>query len=463
MFTTTPSRRNRDNWRVATSTLRPVTTSARRPRATVVAPVSALLGAVALVGAVASVTLLALSTAAAPNSLVPTFRTMPHFFPGWLAGPLHPIGLATSAAVREAAVLMFCGCYALVLRFARALSVRTLWAGVILAHVAMALAPPLLSGDVFGYIGFARLDVLHGLSPYAFTAGAMPHDAVLPLLGWRNTGTPYGPLFTLLTLPLAPLGIAAGLWTLKALAALTSLATVVLIGRGAQRLGHSSRTAVAFYGLNPLVILFAVGGAHNETLFGLLVVAGALSLLAARERRAGVALAAAAAIKASAALALPFALIGAHPRRAATVAAIATLAGAAVIGAAVFGPHFFSVGGTWLTQQNQIAGSSLPSKVSRILGLGQLAPGVRVAFLVMLGVVFVAMLRRCARGVPWIDCYGWTTLALLTASAWILPWYGLWALAPASLSENRRLRGAALVASAYLVSTRILAARPLLG
>jgi Glycosyltransferase family 87 len=463
MFTKTPADRSRDNWRVATSTLPPVTTSVRRPRAVVLAPAGELFGALALVGAVAAVALLALSTAAAPNSLVPTFRTMPHFFPAWLAGPLHPVGLATSGAVREAAVLVFCGCYAIALRFARSLPARALWAAVILAHLAMALAPPLLSGDVFGYIGFARLDVIHGLSPYAHTASAMPRDAVLPLLGWRNTSTPYGPLFTLLTLPLAPLGIAAGLWTLKAVAALTSLATVALIGRGAGRLGHSSRTAVAIYGLNPLVILFAIGGAHNETLFGLLLVAGALSLLAAREERSGVAFAAAAAIKASAALVLPFAVIGARRRRALLVAGLACLALAAAVGAAVFGPHLLSVGGTWLTQQNQVAGSSLPSKASRILGLGNLALGVRVAFLAAFATVLVAMLWRSARGAFWLDCYGWTTLALLAASAWILPWYGLWTLAPASLSGNRRLRGAALAATAYLVSTRILAARPLLG
>ena len=79
-----------------------------------------------------------------------------------------------------------------------------------LAHLAALLAPPLFSGDVFGYIGFARLDVLHGLSPYVHTAAAAPHDAIYHLLGWTNLTTPYGPLFTLLSEALVPLGIAGG-------------------------------------------------------------------------------------------------------------------------------------------------------------------------------------------------------------------------------------------------------------
>ena len=36
---------------------------------------------------------------------------------------------------------------------------RTIWAGILLAHVAVLLAPPLLSADVFGYVDFARLGV----------------------------------------------------------------------------------------------------------------------------------------------------------------------------------------------------------------------------------------------------------------------------------------------------------------
>jgi len=422
----------------------------------------ALAGTLALGGLVASIALLALSTAAAPTSLLPTFRTMPHYFPAWLAGPLHAIAVPGSQALRIALVTGFCACYAVALRCASSLPARRLWTAIALAHLAAALAPPLLSGDVFGYIGFARLQALHGLSPYAFTAHAAPGDPIHPLLGWTNVTTPYGPLFTLASMALVPLGIAGALWTLKALAAIAGLVTVALVWRIARALGREPRTAVALYGLNPLVVIFAVAGAHNETLFGLALAAAALCVLTARERPAGAALGAAAAIKASAALAIPFALIGSRRPRRLALALACALAAALAAGVGVFGLHLLSAG-AWLTQQQQVAGHSLPSQVSKLLGLGMLALGVRVAFLAAFVLALAAALRHTWRGAPWLDGYGWAALALLGATAWILPWYGIWPLLPAAVSASRRLRVAALGACAYLVAIEILVAKPLLA
>ena len=45
--------------------------------------------------------------------------------------------------------------------------------------------------------------------------------------------------------------------------------------------------AIAFYGLNPLVLVFAVAGAHNETLFGMFVAAGALCVARRPRARGG--------------------------------------------------------------------------------------------------------------------------------------------------------------------------------
>jgi hypothetical protein len=420
---------------------------------------AALVGTLALVGLVAAMALLATATAGAPSSAVA--EASPHFFPAWLAGPLHGIGLSASIGVLEALVLAICACYAIALRCASAISSRRLWGAIVLAHVAALLAPPLFSGDVFGYIGFARLDVLHGLSPYIHTAAAAPHDAVYHLLGWTNLTTPYGPLFTLLSDALVPLGIAGGLWALKSIAALTSLATVTLIWRIAPRVGRSRRSAIAFYGLNPLVLVFAVPGAHNEALIGMFVAAGALCILAGQELRGGISLVAASAIKASAALALPFALLGARDRRRLAASLALGLALAAAIAVIAFGPHLFGLAGAMLTQQNKVAGHSLPAEVSQLLGLGQLALGVRIAFLALFACVLLVTLWRTWCGAHWLDSYGWTTLALLAATAWLVPWYGLWALLPASLSSSRRLRVAAVLACAYLVAMRLAIQHPL--
>ena len=85
----------------------------------------------------------------------------------------------------------------------------------------------------------------------------------------------------------------------------------------------------------------------------------------------------------------------------------------------------------------------------------------RVVFLALFGAVFALALWRAARGADWLDSYGWTTLALLAATAWLVPWYGLWALLPASLSSSRRLRVVTVIACAYLVATRLAVQHPL--
>jgi hypothetical protein len=443
---------------VTATTHQPVRPAADERRWSV--PHRRLLGSAALAGLAASVFVLAIGAAGGPSTIVPLSAK---HFPGWMAGPFHVIGLALSGDALEVMVIAIGLFYAVVLSCVAALDSRRIWAAVIVAHVGALLAPPLFSGDVFGYIGFARLGVLHGISPYNHGANAAPRDAIVPYLGWHNVTTPYGPLFTLLTYALVPLGIAGALWALKVLAMLTSLATVVLVWLIAKRLGRNPGVAVALYGLNPLVLIFAVSGAHNETLFGMFVAAGALWVLSGQEQLAGVSLICATAFKASAGLILPFALIGTAQRRRLALSMLATLAVVVVLAGAVFGTHVLASAGAVATEQRQVAVHSVPSEVSRLLGLGRLAAGVRAVFLVAFALALLAAVRDTLRGSWWLDCYAWATLALLACSGWLLPWYGLWALLPASLSGSRRLRIATLLGCAYLVATRLAVASPVLG
>jgi alpha-1,6-mannosyltransferase len=446
---------------VVAPTLEPET--ARTPRAgdppAGASRAAELIGTAALAALVLCLLLLGANAASAPSSYVPSGV---HHFPGWLAGPLAPFGFSAAHGLLEGLVLAICACYAVVLACLRSLPRGRVWTAIVLGDVAALLAPPLLSTDVFGYLGFARLGVLDHLSPYSFTANAAPHDAIYPYLGWHTVTTPYGPLFTLLSYAIVPLGIAAGLWTLKLIAALTSLATIALVWRIAARLGRSPKLAVAIYGLNPLVLVFAVAGAHNDTIFGLLLAAAALWLVTGRERAAAVSIVVAIALKVTAGLMLPFALLGAERRR--TVAAVSVLAAAAlaVVSFAVFGTHLTGIAHALAAEQRQVAKHSVPAEVSTLLGLGRanaqgvrLAESVRVVFVVLFAAVLVATLWRAWRGSWWLDCYAWATLALLACTGWLLPWYGMWALLPASVSASRRLQVAALVASAYLVAIKI--------
>ena len=183
-------------------------------------------------------------------------------------------GLARGAARRASAsglskdgfqtlMLVMCASYALVLASARALPLRALAArdrGR--ARDPRCSGPPLISQDVFGYLGFARLGALHGLDPYTHTSAQAATDAVYPFLGWPSSTPPYGPLFTLASYAIAPLGLAGGLWALQS--ALRGAASLgggrARRARGAAGWGHRAAWAAAFVGLNPVLLVLAVGG-----------------------------------------------------------------------------------------------------------------------------------------------------------------------------------------------------------
>src|SRR2546423_10313377 len=92
---------------------------------------------------------------------------------------------------------------------------------------------------------------------------------------WRgDLPSPYGPLFTLGSYALAPLSVAASFWALKGLAAAASLAIVWLVWDCARRLEIDPMPAAMLVGLNPLVLVWAVGGAHNDLIVIAAVMAG---------------------------------------------------------------------------------------------------------------------------------------------------------------------------------------------
>jgi uncharacterized membrane protein len=427
-----------------------------------------LAGGLGLLGVVASAFLLAAGAAGAPNMYVPARSGG---WPGWLAGPLSGLDLTLPGHRFQTLMLVMCGGYALVLASARALSARSLAATIVLAHVVLALGPPLISQDVFGYVAYARMGVLHGLDPYTHFPSEAPADAVFPFLGWPFQHSPYGPLFTLASYPLAPLGLPASVWVLKALAAATSLAAIALIARTAARMGHSARWAAAFVGLNPVVLALAVGGAHNDTLI-LLAFATVLALTAAAPphgRAAAATLAAGIGVKVSAAVLLPFLVLSEPSKRArlslAATAAL-TLVALAALGLVGFGVHTVGFLNAVGEQQQLVATHSIPAETARLFGVGTPAhPPTwwRHLFLGLFVLALLVALWRTLRGADWRVCGGWAIVALLLCTSWLLPWYAIWPLPLAAVGGDRRLRAAALVLSAYAVLIHLSLANGLLA
>ncbi len=426
---------------------------ARRPDLRALAGARAPLAALALAGLVVSGALICLEAAAHKTTLIPASRGE---FPDWLAGPLPGIGNGLSEPRFCVLILVMCGCYLAVLALAGA--VRPAWAigAVVALHLLFVLAPPLLSADVFGYIDWARLGAVHGLDPYSHGAPDAPHDPAFGFMTWSSDlPSPYGPTFTLFTYAIAPLSLAASLWVLKGAAGLASLGCIALVWACARRLGRSPVAAILFVGLNPLLLVFEVGGAHNDMYFMLLVLAALYLTLRARESLTSAAIVAAASVKASAGLLLPFTVLAARDRRAAIKgAAIAVLAFAVVV-VIGFGENALGFLRTIASQQETVALLSVPNTLSRWLGFDEMPDAFRVVAVAIFVVTLALMLVRTARERDWLVPAGWTTFALLATSAWLLPWYAVWLLPLAALGDDRRLRLATLALCAFMIGTRV--------
>jgi alpha-1,6-mannosyltransferase len=408
-------------------------------------------------GALCLVYLLVAALPAAPGSRV--VLATDGGSPDWLLGPLRVFGLDAAASdaagpLLYAALWIALVLYAVVVWRAGELSRRTVAVAIAALHALFLLAPPLLSQDVFSYIAYARLGAEHGLDPYTHAPLDIPADPVFGFAGSKSAVSVYGPLFTLPTYALAPLGVPAAYWVLKVVAALASLGVVALVWRGAERLGRDPRAPAALVGLSPLVLAHVVSAAHNEALVMLLVMAGVYAFVAARPLAAGAWSTAAAAIKASAALVVPYLALGSRPRtiRALAGAALAA-AGLLALGLIGFGTNVFEAFGLLSSNQGRSSKLSFPYLTSELLGVSRDA--VRAVFALAFAGVAAWTLWRAWRGADAILMAGWATLAILVCSAWLVPWYLLWLLPLAALAADRRLTWATLALSGWVLAIAI--------
>jgi alpha-1,6-mannosyltransferase len=412
----------------------------------------------ALAGVTAATLAIVLGAAAAPSFLIygnPSFPPVPL----WLASPLAGLGPAPGETAFSALMLTAFGSYLAALALADALPAKGVLGAVAVLHAALLLAPPILSGDAFSYLAYARLYAVHGLDPYRHPAEDAPGDPLLPYVGIPEIESPYGPLFTLLTIVLVPLGPVVGMWSVKALAVLASLGIAALTWSCARRLGRPPAAATAFVALNPLLLVYAVGGAHNDLVMTVLVCAGLYALAGPPGRTSdgvgGAALATAAAAKATGGLVLPFAVLGARERRRALAG---VLIGAAVLGAlslAAFGAGLWSYLEVLLRQGRSVSIYSVWLHLSRGLGFATVPWGLKLTLALSFLAVLAATLVRTWRGGDWIAAAGWALLALLVCTTWLLPWYVVLLLPLAALGASPRLRGATLGFCGLVLLTRL--------
>ena len=406
----------------------------------------------ALVALVVAGTAIAVGAAGHSSFLVPSGR---RHYPAWMAGPFG--GLAHGKMTGALFVLLLlgmCAAYGVAVACSRGLDRRAAIASIVLLQVVFLLAPPLLSTDIFSYVDYGRLGAVHGLNPYAHGASSALADPAFPFTGhlWRHTRSVYGPPFTLMTYPLAALGVPAAMWGLKVIMALSSLGICALVWRCARDRGLDPVRAAMLFGLNPVVLVYAVGGGHNDLFMLALAMLGVACVINGRERGGGGALVASAAVKASAIALLPFMVLGAVRPRRVLVGAAVGIAVVAVIAVAGFGSHAFTFVSDIGKQQTLISGNSVPSEVAQLLGADRVTTAVHLGGQILLVIAIAYLLWRTKRGDDWVAASGWAMLAVSVTTTWLLAWYTLWALPFAAISRQWRLLAATLLLQALFLA-----------
>lgn len=406
-------------------------------------------GRVALAGLIVCVLAIVATASGAPTLLVPRADQA---FPNWEAGPLHVLHLhaltgealgSTFSAVLLAMLLA----YAVLLAALRTLRMRTIVIAVVVLHAIVLLSPPMQLTDLFNYLGYARLGALHHLNPYGHVIRQELFDPVYTFSSWHNLRSPYGWLFTALSYPLAFLSLPAAYWALKLATVLMSLGFVALVWDCARRLGRDPRFAVAFVALNPIFLVYGLGGFHND-FFMLTPMLGAIALLLARrDRSAGAVLMLAVAVKFTAIVLLPFLLVAARTRprqKRVVIGAVAAVVPLAALSLALFGPTIPN-----LAQQSSVlTGTSFPNLFGLLFGIGGATP--TLLKLTAVGAV-VVVAHQFLRNRDWPAGAGWATLALIASLGWVMPWYVIWLLPLAALGRSAALRRAAVLLTVYLV------------
>jgi hypothetical protein len=394
-----------------------------------------------------------MAAAAAAKHYGPTLH-IHHALPGSLRGPLHWLEISLSGTEFAVLFIVLGVCYLGVVAFSDSVSVRVGVGAIVALHVIFMIAPPLLSSDIFNYVGYARLETVHHLNPYVHPLAAEPTDPSYIYVGWPLNTTAYGPIFTLASLPLGWIAFTTAIWLLKSVTALASLGCVALVWACARRLGRPPLPATLFFGLNPILLAYAVGGAHNDLLMVAAALGGIYMLLAGRESGM-LALVAAVAVKSSSVVLLPFALLGSRrPSRAlfwvllaAAVGAVATLL--------AFGTHTSSLLHVLQRDARLETPNDVPGVVNNVFGLGLANRTLgRIGMLVLVPTVAL-LLVRVYRGGDWLENAGWATCAVLVTTTWFLPWYLIWFLPLAALAVRPYQRITALALTALAIGLQL--------
>src|SRR5437016_10282271 len=156
----------------------------------------------------------------------------------------------------------------------------------------------------------------------------------------------------------------------------------------------------------------------------LFAVGGIVVWLAGRQPAGAVTLVVGLATKISAAVVLPFMVLGSDRRLRVLVAAGATAVVLFALWLGAFGTGALRGFGGAIGQQQQLFSErSIPQQLGVLFDLGSRPQGIRTPLEILLAFWIGWLLWRTRQGANWIAGAGWATFGVLVTTAWLLPGY----------------------------------------
>ncbi len=341
-------------------------------------------------------------------------------------------------------------------------------AAAALLSAPLVVAPLVQSQDLFQYLLYARLQVVHHADPYIVAPDAFSRDAWLPYVAWPTQVSVYGPLWSITMAGIVSVSRGSILRAMF-LAKSVTLGLEAVTMWGLVELGwrsHDRRAAVAAcaFALNPLALSSIALSGHADIA---LAAAFVWAIVADRRKRPALALlllTAATLVKAYAGLVLVVYVIWTW-RRLGYRRALSGVVPAAALTLLAFAPYwrgkstFEGLVSIATRTSASLAGAAARVVSATLVGLDVEHPGgsafalVRIVGLAILLATFVRQVRTSGDGAePWPAAMALMAVYLLV-TPWFLPWHAIGALALVCAIPESSLAGSGRIFSASCLAS----------
>lgn len=330
------------------------------------------------------------------------------------------------------------------------------------------VGPPLFSRDLYSYVGQGVL-AHRGLNPYTVSPSALGSGPLLSSIAsvWRDTTSPYGPLFvtsTHLVAAVSGRSLVGQVLVFRAFEVIGVALVMVSLPRLARHLGNDPGVALWLGALSPLALFGFLSSGHNDALMVGLLVAGVTLAVEGRFLLGLVVCALAATVKLPAAVAIVFLVVdrlvsGRHLRRWRVVGEALSVTAAVFVGVTLIS----GFGWTWLGPTALHIPTELRVFSSPSVSLGTLvfhglhaiglpvteSATVTVAQYVcgLAAVAAVVWLAATLRHHEVVRSLGLALILVVIGSPTVWPWYLLWGLVLLAATSAQRSKVLALVAA----------------